>query len=164
MPLNWLNEYGDHVQDIRVRIEVVRSTFFKMSKVLCDRIMSLELRMRIVRCYIFSVLLYGVESWTLTRNIMKKLESFEMRILKISWCDKVTNVAVLQRMGKHLELVKTIKQRKLCYFGHVMRNAKYRVLRLIIQGKIAGMRSVGRRRHSWLKNLRDWFFWYHVLV
>jgi len=34
-----------------------------------------------------------------------------------------------------------------------MRGEKYRILQLIMQGKIEGKRSVGRRRNSWLKNL-----------
>ncbi|KPJ21112.1 hypothetical protein RR48_00353 [Papilio machaon] len=38
-----------------------------------------------------------------------------------------------------------------------MRNTKYGLLQLIVQGKITGKRSVGRRRTSWLKNLRQWF-------
>jgi len=38
-----------------------------------------------------------------------------------------------------------------------MRGEKYRILQLIMQGKIEGKRSVGRSRNSWLKNLREWF-------
>lgn len=38
-----------------------------------------------------------------------------------------------------------------------MRGNRYQMLQLIIQGKIDGKRSVGRRRTSWLRNLRDWF-------
>ncbi|CAH2261355.1 jg7878 [Pararge aegeria aegeria] len=42
--------------------------------------------------------------------------------------------------------------RQLVEMMMVMRNNKYELLRLIIQEKIAG-----RRRPSWLKNLRQWF-------
>ncbi|CAH2236323.1 jg10705 [Pararge aegeria aegeria] len=39
-----------------------------------------------------------------------------------------------------------------------MRNTKkYELLLLIVQGKVAGRRRPGRRRISWLKNLRQWF-------
>ncbi|XP_039276046.1 uncharacterized protein LOC111043960 [Nilaparvata lugens] len=38
-----------------------------------------------------------------------------------------------------------------------MRGPKYMILHLIIQGKIVGKRSVGRRRMSWLRNLREAF-------
>lgn len=51
-----------------------------------------------------------------------------------------------------------IKKRKLEYLGHVMRNKdRYSLLQTIIQGKILGRRGPGRRRISWLRNLRTWF-------
>ncbi|CAG9836622.1 unnamed protein product, partial [Diabrotica balteata] len=46
---------------------------------------------------------------------------------------------------------------KLEYLGHIMRGEKYELLRNIMQGKIKGRRSVGRRKISWLRNLREWF-------
>ena len=102
-----------------------------------------------------------MEAWTLKKIDTKRIEPFEMwmyrRILRISWAEKVTNVEVLRRMQKEKELVFTIKKRKLQYLGHVMRGDKYQLLQLIIQGKIIGKRSIGRRRNSWLKNLREWY-------
>ncbi|KAI5732349.1 hypothetical protein M8J77_025368 [Diaphorina citri] len=50
-----------------------------------------------------------------------------------------------------------IEIRKLQYLGHIMRNeTKYSLLQLIIQGKIDGRGGPGRRRISWLHNLRKW--------
>ena len=71
--------------------------------------------------------------------------------------EKVTNEAVLQRMNKEREVLNTIKRRKLEYFAHVMRNSKYELLHIVIQGKIEGKRGPGRRRTSWLRNLRQWY-------
>ena len=157
----WLNEDWDETQEIRARIEQARDVFLKMKKLLCRRELSLKLRMRIVRCYVFPVLLYGCEGWTLTKALEKNLEAFEMwcyrRMLKIPWTDFVRNTEVLDRMGKKVELLYDVKRRQLEYFGHVMRNEKYRLLQLIIQGKIEGRRGPGRRKTSWLKNLRDWY-------
>uniref|UniRef100_A0A8D8RKM6 Uncharacterized protein n=1 Tax=Cacopsylla melanoneura TaxID=428564 RepID=A0A8D8RKM6_9HEMI len=114
-----------------------------------------------LRCYIFSVLFYGAESWTLKEDLCKKLEAFEMwlyrRILKIPWTARVTNEEVLRRMNKDREVMITIKVRKLQYFGHIMRNeSRYTLLQAILQGKIFGKRGPGRRT-PWLKNLRTWY-------
>ena len=76
---------------------------------------------------------------------------------RISWTDRIRNEEVLRRLGKERELIKTIKKRKLEYLGHIMRGEKYRLLRLILEGKVKGKRSVGRRRVSWLHNLREWY-------
>ena len=61
-------------------------------------------------------------------------------------------------MNKETEILNTVKIRKISYLGHIMRHPeKYELPILILQGKIAGKRGVGRRRISWLKNLRQWF-------
>ena len=113
-----------------------------------------------VKCYVWSVLLYGVEAWTLKVSTMNRLEAFEMwihrRILRIAWTDKVSNSEVLRRAKTERELLRCIKVRKLSYLGHVMRGERFNLLRLIIEGKIEGRRGVGRRQMSWLRNIRDW--------
>jgi len=38
-----------------------------------------------------------------------------------------------------------------------MRGDKYQLQQLLFQGKIMDKRSIGRRRNSWLKNLREWY-------
>ena len=114
-----------------------------------------------VPCYVFPVMLYGMEGWTLTQRLEEKIEAFEMwvyrRLLRISWRDRVRNEDVLARLHTDKTLLTAIKTRKLEYFAHVMRNKKYHLLHLIIQGKIEGRRSAGRRRTSWLANLRKWY-------
>ena len=90
-----------------------------------------------------------------------RIDALEMylyrRILRISWTQRKTNEEVLRQMDKRKELLTTIQERKLQYIGHVMRGKRYEILRLIIEGKIEGKRSVGRRQNSWLKDLRRWY-------
>jgi len=50
-----------------------------------------------------------------------------------------------------------VLKRKLEYFGHILRHEKFRLLQLVVQGKVDSKREPGRRRHSWLHNLRQWF-------
>lgn len=156
-----VNENNDHTEEIRSRIGQARNVFNKMRRVFCTKELSLNLKIRLLRCYVFSVLFYGMEAWTLKKNMIDKLEAFELwayrRILKISWVEKVTNDEVMRRMKKEKEVINTMKVRKLKYLGHVMRGERYRLLQEIMQGKIQGRRSQGRRRISWLNNLRQWF-------
>jgi len=83
-------------------------------------------RKRLLNCYMFSVLKYGCESWTVNKNLMKRINAFERwcyrRMLKISWKDKVPNTEVLKRVGeKEQQLFRKIVQQKLAYAGHVLR-------------------------------------------
>jgi len=130
--------------EIRSRVEMARAAWHNMKKLFTSKDTSLQLKLRLVRCYIFSVLFYGVEAWTTTEATLKRLESFEMgiyrRILKISWTEHITSMEVMQRLGKEKEVVFTVEKWKLEYFGQV-----------------DSKRGPGRRRHSWLHNLRQWF-------
>jgi hypothetical protein len=64
--------------------------------------MDLELRKKLVKCYIWSVGLYGAEIGTVWGVDQKQLESFEMwcwgRMEKNSWTDRVRNEEVLLRV------------------------------------------------------------------
>ncbi|CAG9830140.1 unnamed protein product [Diabrotica balteata] len=66
-----------------------------MAKLFKSHNLNLDIKVRLLRCYIFSTLYYGVESWALTEAIEKKLEAFKMwlyrRILRISWTEKIIN-------------------------------------------------------------------------
>jgi len=156
----WLNETWDSDQELRCRIEIARKFFTKYKTILCNQNISIKLRLRFAKCYVWSVLLYGLESWTLKTSHMNKIEAFEMwiyrRIQKISWVDHISNSEVLRRMGTERALLQLAKRRKTAYFGHLMRNNKYELLQLIVQGKIEGKRGVGRKQLSWARNIRNW--------
>lgn len=157
-----INEKFDPDQEIRCRIEQARATFLKLRKFLTDKNLNFSLRYRMVKCYIWSVLLYGVETWTLKASIINKIEAFEMwilrRMLRVSWVDHVRNEEVLQRAGlADRELFENIKKRKIGYLGHILRGERYHFQRLILQGKIeGGRRGIGRKKLSWLRNIRQW--------
>uniref|UniRef100_A0A8D8WXP6 Uncharacterized protein n=1 Tax=Cacopsylla melanoneura TaxID=428564 RepID=A0A8D8WXP6_9HEMI len=91
----------------------------RMGAVFKSHNLTLDTKMRLLRCYVFSVLFYGVESWTLNETISNKLNAFEMwlyrRILKIPWTARITNENVLKRMNKNKEIMNTVKARKLQY-------------------------------------------------
>ena len=48
------------------RIGIARTAFESIAKILTSRNISIDLRSRIAKCYIWSTLLYGAETWTLT--------------------------------------------------------------------------------------------------
>ena len=79
---------------------------------------------------------------------------FSIRILRISWTDRVTNEEVLRRAGVKRTLLKVIRKRQLEFLGHVMR--KEQLENLSITGKFNGKRSIGRQRMTYMGNISDW--------
>jgi len=75
----------------------------------------------------FDLLLYGAETWSITKAIEKRIDAFDQwclrRILNITWSDCATNFEVRRRTGQPL-LSDTVRIRRLKLFGHVARANK----------------------------------------
>jgi len=89
---------------------------FNKKRVLFAGTLDLELRKKLVKCYIRSVALYGAETGTLRAVDQKHLESSEMwcwrRMEKISWTDHVKNEKVLLRVKERRNFLHEISKRK----------------------------------------------------
>src|SRR5437867_2922723 len=130
---------------------------FWQNKELVRRNIRFSTKMKILNCYVFSVLNYGCESWTWNKAMHKKVNAFEFwcyrRILKISWRDKVKNEEILKRLQKRLHFVEDIMKRKLRYAGHVLRGSSGLSHLQILEGYVEEKRKVGRPRRRWMKDI-----------
>jgi hypothetical protein len=119
--------------------------------------LDLELRKKLVKCYIWSIALYGAETWTLRAVDQKHLKSFEMwccrRIEKIKWIDYVRNKDVLLRVKEQRNILHEIRKRKANWVGHILRVNFH--LQWVIEGKKQGGIEVTGRRERRLRKLLD---------
>jgi len=110
--------------------------------------LNIELKNKLVRCYAWSISLYGSDTWTLRKLERKYLESFEMwycrRMEKIKWSEKVTSKQVLDPIGEKRTLLNNILRRKVKWIGHILR--RNCLLRDVIEGHMNEVKGVGRRR------------------
>jgi hypothetical protein len=130
---------------------------FNKKKNLFTSKLDLNLRKRLVRCYVWSIALYGAENWTLRARDQKHLESFEMwcwrKMEKISWTDHERNEEVLLRVNEQRNILHEIIKRKANWIGHILcRNC---LLKQVIEGKIKGQIGVTRRQGIRSKKLLD---------
>ena len=75
---NITTEDGKSEVEIKRRIEIAKNAFNNMKSVLSSRNISLNTRMRLTKCYVWSTLLYGAETWTITKTLTKRIDAFEM--------------------------------------------------------------------------------------
>jgi hypothetical protein len=114
-----------------------------------------------VKCYVWSIALYGAETWTLRAVDQKHLESFEMwcwrRMKKINWTDHVRKEDVLLRVKEQRNILHEMRKRKAKWIGHILcRNCLLqRVTEGTIQGGIEVTRRQGRRRRKLLNELNE---------
>jgi len=118
---------------------MARAAFTK-KRILFTSTLDLELRKKLVKCYIWSIALCGAETGTVRAVDQKQLESFEMwcwrRMEKIIWTDHVRNEEVLLRAKEQRNILHEISKRKANWICHILcRNC---LLRRVIEGKIKG--------------------------
>jgi hypothetical protein len=159
--VEYFNYFGSITNDarctceIKYRIAMAKAAFNKKKPLFTSKL-DLNLRNKVVTCYIWSIALYGAETWTLRKVDQKYLESFEMwcwrRMEKISWTDHVRN-AVLHRVKEERNILHTIKRRKANCIGHILcRNC---LLKHMIEGKLEGRIEIMGRKARRLKRLLD---------
>ena len=114
-----------------------------------------------MKWYIWSIALYGAETWTLRVIDQKHLESFEMwclrRMENISWTDRVRNEDVLLRVKEQRNILHEISKRKANCIGHILR--RNCLLQRVTEGKKQGGIEVtgrqGRRHTKLLDDLKE---------
>ncbi|CAH2243810.1 jg12722 [Pararge aegeria aegeria] len=96
--------------------------------------------------------------WTVTRRHPKELKHWGI--------DQPPNQAVLVALTKLVDrtwlltpptnarYLITLDMRHHMFKGHMP--DRYELLQLIMRGKVLGRRGVGRRKKSWLRNIREW--------
>jgi len=123
----------------KYRIAMAKAALSK-KRALFTCTLNLELRKKLVKCYIWSIARYGAETWTLRTVDQKHLESFEMwcrrRMEKISWNDHVRNEEMLLRVKEQRNILHEISKRKANWIGHIWR--RNCLLQRVIEGKIKG--------------------------
>ena len=61
---------------------MLNQPFQNWEKILRNRTLGMETRLRVRHCYIYPVLTYGSEAWSITSDLTKRLESCEMWFLR----------------------------------------------------------------------------------
>ena len=145
-------------KEIRKRIGIAKSKFWE-NKEFMRRNLSLHLKKKLLKCYVFTVFSYGSEIWNFNVSLCRKIKSFELwcyrQIFKISWRDRVTNEAVELRAGGTF-LLDHLKQKKFRYAGHILRGSSSPLHNLILEGTIEGTRARGRPRRMWMDDITGW--------
>ena len=135
--------------EIGKRIGYAATNMSKLSqRVWENQKLTIPTKMAVYRACIISTLLYGSESWTTYAAQEKRLNVFHLRclrrILSISWQDRITNSAVLERAGIP-SVFTLLRQRRLRWTGHVFRMDEGRIPKHLLYGELVqGKRPVGR--------------------
>ena len=105
---------------------------------------------------VFSVVMYGCESWTIKKAEHQRIDSFELwcwrRRLRVPWTAWSSNLSILKEISPEYSLEGLMLKPKLQCFSHLMRRANS-LEKTLMLGKIEGRKRRGWQRMRWLDGI-----------
>ena len=122
-----------------------------------SRDITLPTKVRLVKAMVFSVVMYGCESWTVKKAEHRRTDAFELwcwrRLLRVPWTARRSNQPILKEIGLGCSLEGMRLKLKLQYFGHLMRRVDS-LEKTLMLGGIGGKRRRGQKRiNGWVASL-----------
>ncbi|XP_072163222.1 uncharacterized protein [Diadema setosum] len=160
-----MNEEATSTTEMKTRMAMATALLAKMNHVWRSREVREKTKIELMKALSTSIALCGCESWTLSKNLEKKIAAFEIhcrcfrRLLGIHWHDCRTNASVLEEIRRKVRdyepLLDVMKRRKMQRFGHVTRRPGT-LAHTIMHGRVDGRRAQGRPRRNWVDDVRRW--------
>ena len=112
--------------DIRKRRALAWAAFWKLQKIWKAQAVPRVLKLKIFQTTCLPVLLYGCETWVITKSLSQYLDSYLTNclriILGIKRLDRVPN-SELYRLTQLRPVTQTIQEKQLRWIGHILRKA-----------------------------------------
>ena len=139
-----MDREGGTERDVAVRIGKARVAFRMLANIWKEGRISLHTKLRLFNSNVKSVLLYGAETWKLTKGTTQRIQVFIntslRRICNIRWPNKITNED-LWKKTKESPIEVEIKRRKWKWIGHTLRKATNSINRQSLQWNPQGKRK-----------------------
>ena len=95
-----------------------------LDSILKSRDITLSTKVHLVKASVFPVLMYGYESWTVTKAECQKIDVFELwcwrRLLRVPWTSRRSKQSILKEISPEYSLEGLMLKLKLQYFGYLM--------------------------------------------
>ena len=147
---------GDGEVEIRARLAKASQAFASLRSTWKARNISQKIKLRIFKSNVISTLLYGAESWKMTKTISHKLEVFQnrclRRILCIYWPNTITNEELHRKAGAE-PITKQVQRRRWRWIGHVLRQQTTALSRVALRWTPDGRRRRGRPKETWRRTV-----------
>ena len=120
----YLGGFIDSSNDINIRIGKAWGALNALSRVWESKVKK-STKIKVFKAAVESILLYGCESWPLTKTLSLKVDGtytrMLRRVLNISWKSHVSNKDLYGSLPK---LTEVIRRRRLALAGHIARHAE----------------------------------------
>ena len=151
-------------REVTLRIGAGSRCSWALDKIIKSRGISRRTKVQVYTAIIRPIVLYGSETWQLTKELERRLEVFERTILRRIFGpvrDEVTGEWRWRHNQELMDLARipviTSIQRsyRLRWAGHVARMGDERTPKRVMMGQLQGRRPLGRPKKRWSDNLRE---------
>ena len=154
-----VSDTGSCKQEICRRIQIAKQAMTRLDKIWRDRGISRPTKVRLVKTLVFSIFLYGAETWTVKSYECNRIDAFEMwcwrKLLRIPWTAHRTNASIRSELRITTRLSGVCLKRVLGFFGHIVRREPDNLERAILLGGVEGRRGRGRIPTRWTDQVKD---------
>ena len=141
--------------DVKVRKALACKACNKLNKIWKSSLCK-SLKLRTFLTLVESVLLYGSETWTSTKNLEKSINGTYTGLLRtvfnVSWSEHLTNRELYGNLPK---VTDKIRERRLELAGHCVRHSEEVASNLVLWQPSQGKPNRGRKRKTYLDNLMN---------
>ena len=114
---------SDCTHEIKRHWLLGRKAMINLDSILKSRDITLPTNVHLVKAMVFSVVMYGCESWTIKKAEHQRIDAFELRfwrrLLRVPWTAKRSNQSILKEISPEYSLKGLMLKLKLQYFGHL---------------------------------------------
>src|SRR5437870_10806687 len=82
----WITNNGKCDKEIQSRIAMAKDTFYKLTNIFLKRKIRLSTKLNVLNTYVYSILLYASECWTISAAMAKKVEAAETWFYRRIFC------------------------------------------------------------------------------
>jgi len=128
-----------------------------LDSILKSRDITLPTKVCLVKAMVFSVVMYGYESWTVKKAECQRIDAFELycwrKLLRVPWIARRSYQSILKEISPGISLEGLMLKLKFQYFGHLMQRVDS-LEKTLMLGGIEGRRR-GRQRMRRLDGITD---------
>ena len=94
---------GDCSHEIKRRLLLGRKVMTNLDSIFKIRDITLQAKVHLVKAMVFPVVMYGCESWTVTKAERRRIDAFELwcwrRLLRVPWTARRSNQSILKEIS-----------------------------------------------------------------
>ena len=153
-------KHGD-LQEVNCKLAEGRQRFANFQNLWKSKQLSVHLKCNLYKALVLSAVLYSSETWTLSKLMERKLESFHCgclrRILRVSYLEKATNEEIMSR-SRMPQLSTMIMLKRIKWYGHIQRMEPGRLARSAFDWDppdqyVHARRAPGGQRKTWMSQI-----------